>query len=58
MITKQTASYHVTGITRDNKRFKLIYNSLSYALGINLYRGSVWEVDEKGKRKLIRRVFN
>ena len=49
--------YAVTGVTTDGKRFRLSYSSIMQALGINLYRGSVWEV-KNGKRKLIKRVYN
>lgn len=50
--------YHVTGTDRDGKRFKRVYSNLHYALSINLWNGSVWQVDENGKRKLIKRVYN
>lgn len=49
--------YHVTGLTTDGGRFKLIIESRSHAMSINLWRGSVWEVVGK-KRKLIKRVWN
>jgi hypothetical protein len=49
--------YAVTGVTTAGKRFSLLYSSVRQALGINLYRGSVWEV-RNGKRKLIKRVYN
>ena len=50
--------FHVTGISRDGKRFKLMFNSFQAAININLYQGSVWGVNEKGKRILLKRVFN
>lgn len=52
--------FDVTGITRDNKRFKRTYDASGYqcAMGINLWRGSVWCRYGDGKRKLIKRVFN
>lgn len=50
--------YHVTGRLVNGKRFKpIITDSPHYALAINLYQGSVWQVRD-GKRKLIKRVFN
>jgi hypothetical protein len=50
--------YHVTGILTTGKRFSpIITDNPHYALSINLYRGSVWQVRD-GKRKLIKRVFN
>lgn len=52
--------YEVTGITHDNKWFKRCYSATGYswAMGINLWNGSVWERYDNGKRKLIKRVFN
>ena len=49
--------YHVTGIDRNGRRFKIITNKGMHAMMINIYRGSVWEVIN-GKRKLIKRVYN
>lgn len=63
MITKEqamnnnTVRYAVTGIDRNGKRFSLRYSNIRTALGINLWRGSVWEVTN-GKRRLIKRVYN
>ena len=50
--------FHVTGINRGGKRFKLVYSSLFMAMSINLYRGSVYAVLDTGKRKLLKRVYN
>ena len=52
--------FDVTGVTCDNKRFKRTYDASGYewAMGINLWRGSVWARYDKGKRKLIKRVIN
>jgi hypothetical protein len=49
--------YIVTGVDVRGKRFRLQYTNIRWALGINLWRGSVWEVSN-GKRKLIKRVYN
>jgi hypothetical protein len=56
----ETKEYHVTGVTRDGKRFKRIYGAENarYAFGINLWRGSVWRVPTIGKRQLVKRVWN
>jgi len=48
--------YHVTGVDVNGRRFKFVYSSFTHAKMINLFRGSIWEVNEAGKRKLIRRV--
>ena len=50
--------FHVTGMSKDGKRFILVLNSFQAAVNINLYQGSVWGVNEKGKRTLLKRVFN
>lgn len=51
--------YCVTGVLYNSKtRFSYQYTSLIMALSINLWNGSVWEVDSKGRRKLIKRVIN
>ena len=51
--------FHVTGKRRDGKRFKRMkFSRLSIADTINIYQGSVWGVQENGKRKLIKRVYN
>ena len=55
MSSKQ--SYDVTGITVRGKRFSLTFEKYIHAMGINLFRGSVWKVTN-GKRKLIKRVYN
>lgn len=49
--------YHVTGVDRDGKRFKLVYENYYMANAINLWRGSVWLV-RNGKRHLVKRVYN
>lgn len=51
-------TYVVTGVLKNGRRFKpMEYSSLSSALCINLWRGSVWEV-KNGKRKRIKSVYN
>jgi len=51
--------YHVTGTLMNGKRFKIVTPSIIHAMGINLYRGTVWSVDTKTrKRTKLRRVWN
>lgn len=50
--------YIVTGVDVRGKRFRLQYSKLFHALCINLWRGSVWLVNDNGKRKLVKRVWN
>ena len=58
MVYERTAdTYEVTGVDRSGRRFKYAYSSAFHAMGINLWRGSVWHVRD-GKRKLIKRVSN
>jgi hypothetical protein len=51
------AVYEITGVLVSGKRFKLLTDNPMHADGINLYRGSVWKVED-GKRKLVKRVWN
>jgi hypothetical protein len=50
--------YKVTGVDKNGKRFKIETNSRIYAFGINLWRGSVWGLQENNKWKLLERIFN
>lgn len=55
--------YEITGMLyRSRKRFKIETRNRAYALGINLWRGTVWEVyfDKylNRKRRILRRVYN
>jgi hypothetical protein len=49
--------YKVTGVDRSGRRFKIETDNTFHAMGINLWRGSVWR-NENGKWKLIKRVWN
>ena len=49
--------YIVTGVLTNGRRFKLQYSDYRQAMGINLWRGNVWEVID-GKRKRIKSVTN
>ncbi len=49
--------YKVTGVDRSGRRFKIETDNTLHAMGINLWRGSVWR-NENGKWKLIKRVWN
>lgn len=51
-------SFHITGVDRNNKRFKIETSSFEYACMINLWNGSVWAVLENNKRKRLKRVIN
>ena len=51
-------TYLITGkYYRSKKKFRLITNFISYALGINLWNGRVWQIRNR-KRKLIKTVVN
>jgi len=51
--------YHVTGVLVNGKRFKIVTPSIIHAMGINLWRGTVWSVDRTtGKRTKLKRVYN
>lgn len=49
--------YVITGVDRNGKRFRIKTSNSIIAFGINVWRGSVWEVTN-GKRKLLKRVYN
>lgn len=51
--------YHVTGTDRDGRRFKVVTSNPFHALGVNVYRGSLWQQKAgDSKRRLIRRTYN
>jgi len=51
--------YEITGVDKEGKRFKMSTKSHIQAMGINLWRGSVWFIkDGETKRKLVKRVWN
>ena len=50
--------YHVTGVDVTGKRFKIVTNNRIHAEGINLWRGTKWEVLPNGKRKILVRIWN
>lgn len=49
--------YHVTGVDRAGRRFRIETDNWHHARGINVYRGSRWLV-RGGRRFLIHRVTN
>jgi hypothetical protein len=50
-------TYHVTGTDTRGKRFRIVTSNPHHALGINLWRGTVWHVRD-GRRTSVRRVEN
>ena len=51
--------YHVTGVDVYGKRFKIVTSNPMHALGINLWRGSVWQIKAgQKKRRKIKEVWN
>lgn len=50
--------YLITGIDRKGKRFSKRTAIKAYALAHNVYRGTLWAVDGKGKRKKIHSWYN
>ena len=51
-------TYHITGVDRFGKRFKIVTDNCIHAEGINVWRGTKWEVMADGKRKVIARIWN
>jgi hypothetical protein len=51
--------YEITGVLyQSTRRFKIVSTSLAYALGINLWRGTVWACHADGTRRIVNRVYN
>jgi len=50
--------YKITGTDTRGRRFRIFTDNLYHALGINLWRGAVWEIHPDGRTYLVRRVFN
>ena len=51
--------YVVTGVDMRGRRFRRSFEGLHWALGINVWHGSVWaECMDTGKRRLLVRYFN
>ena len=50
--------YHITGIDKNGKRFKIVTKNRIHAMGINLWHGTVWRVLSNGSRIKIKRVNN
>lgn len=51
--------YVITGKLVNGRRFRNQTTDLRYALGINLWNGSVWGIrKDNGKRQRLKRVIN
>ena len=50
--------YKVTGVTVDGKRFRIMTTNYMHAMGINLWRGTVWYRKDGGGWEIVRRVYN
>jgi hypothetical protein len=50
--------YHVTGVTRNGERFKIVTACEMHAAGINLWQGTKWGVRADGTRKKLQEVYN
>lgn len=49
----------VTGVTINGKRFKIVTENVRHALGINLYRGTLWHRKAGSEhRTLVYRCWN
>jgi len=55
---KEFIKYHVTGIDREGKRFKIITESAFHARCINVWQGTKWGVREDGTRKKLVEIYN
>lgn len=51
------AEWKVTGVTTDGKRFRRLFTDGKWAIGINLYRGTVWcKINETWR--VVYRIWN
>lgn len=50
--------YHVTGVDRSGKRFKIVTKNWWQASAINVWRGTRWAVGHDGKRHRIQTIRN
>jgi hypothetical protein len=50
--------YVITGVDRAGKRFRKVTDNLAYALGHNVWNGTLWQVDDKGKKTRIHKWYN
>ena len=51
------SKYKITGVDRDGKRFRIFTDNQVHAFGINLWKGSVWILDNQGRYRLAVRVY-
>jgi hypothetical protein len=56
-------TYEVTGVDRSGRRFKIVTNNWMHANSINLWRGTVWQVNirwlgQGPRRSIVKRVWN
>ncbi len=58
MKSNTNTEYHVTGVTVNGSRFKIVTHNFFHAMSINLWCGTVWEVVAPNKRKKIKEVWN
>jgi hypothetical protein len=60
MTTKEwpvNAEWKVTGVDTNNRRFRILTSNGHHALGINLWRGTVW-CKVAGKWRVVQSVYN
>jgi len=50
--------WKVTGVDCDGRRFRIVTSSAVYAMGINVWCGTVWRLDARGTWRVFRRVYN
>lgn len=48
--------YVITGHRRNGQRFKAILTETPWHY--NIWIGSIWSIEENGKRKLVKRIYN
>ena len=59
MVHEPGDRYVVTGVCVDGRRFRVATDNPIHALGINLHRGTLWQIKAgENRRRVVRRVFN
>ena len=55
-VKESKKAFVITGVDRNGKRFEPIHTNLPQHY--NIWKGSLWKLEEDGSRKLIKRYYN
>lgn len=51
-------NYIAIGVDKGNRKFSIKSSNYYFITMLNLWKGNIWEINETGKKKLIKRVNN